>query len=235
LDSVPATEDLFTTIHKGLRSMIYHLGGRLQTNDFADLAGTGVLLTDLEHDFAVARSAGCIVCALQHHAGEEDSTIFPSVSKYAPGLVASLIEEHHELTRRELALAKRGHELLALPSAEDRVREGQALNRSANDLFALYLAHMNREDEWLVPLMREHFTNEQMATMRGTIMSGMPPERLMAILRWMLPSLNIGELAEILSVIQRTTPPPVWAAVTRLGETHVDPGRWTSARRRIAA
>jgi hypothetical protein len=94
---------------------------------------------------------------------------------------------------------------------------------------------MNREDELLVPLMREHFTNEQMATMRGTIMSGMPPERLMAILRWMLPSLNVGELAEILSVIQKTTPAPVWAAVTRLGETHVDPGRWNSARRRIEA
>ncbi|MCI4324250.1 MAG: hemerythrin domain-containing protein, partial [Thermoplasmata archaeon] len=94
---MPATEDLFTTIHKALRSMIYQLGSRLQTNDFADPVETAALVADLEHDFAVARSAGCVVCVLRHHAVAEDASIFPSVSTHAPTLVASLIEEHHEL------------------------------------------------------------------------------------------------------------------------------------------
>jgi hypothetical protein len=33
-----ATMDLFTPIHKALRSMIYNLGGRLQAVDFSDPA-----------------------------------------------------------------------------------------------------------------------------------------------------------------------------------------------------
>src|SRR5580693_5401854 len=33
-----STMDLFTPVHKGIRSMIYNLGGRLQTLDFSDPA-----------------------------------------------------------------------------------------------------------------------------------------------------------------------------------------------------
>lgn len=213
--------------------MLYGLSSRLQTHDFADVTATKVLATDLEHDFAVARSAGCIVCVLNHHATDEESAIFPAAAKAGDPLVTSLIEEHHGLTRREMALARESHALLSLESPEARVAAGIRLNQSANDLFGAYLAHMNREELELVPLMREHFTDEQQIAMRSAIIGGMPPERLFSLLGWMLPSLNVTELAALLSSIRKTAPPPVVKAVTDLGAAKVDPTRWAEVKLRV--
>ena len=94
-----ATEDLFTPIHKGLRSMLYSLSSRIQTNDFADVAATKALVVDLENDFAVARSAGCVLCVMSHHATDEETVIFPDTAKAGIALTTSLIREHHDLTR----------------------------------------------------------------------------------------------------------------------------------------
>ena len=228
-----ATEDLFTPIHKGLRSMLYGLSGRLQTNDFADLATTNGLVTDLEYDFAVARSAGCILCTLNHHATDEESEIFPSVGKVESRLVPQLIEEHHELTRRELAIAQRAHALLALASKEERVDEGTRVNQDFNELFALYLTHMNREETELVPMMQRHFTDDQMVGMRSRIIAQMPPDRLFSILGWMLPSMNVTELATLLSSVRQGAPPPFFQAVTKLCAEKVDAARWSEVTARI--
>ena len=228
-----ATEDLFTPIHKGLRSMLYSLSGRLQTHDFADLDQTRALVTDLETDFAIARTAGCIVCVLSHHATDEETTIFPSAARFGNGLIPQLIDEHHDLTRRELALAQEAHELLGLPSPDLRMAAGVRLNQRANELFAAYISHMNREDAELVPLMREHFSDEQMIAMRTAILGGMPPERVFFILSWMLPSLNVTELSGLLASVRESAPPPLMKAVTDLCAAKVEAARWSEVKRRI--
>lgn len=225
--------DLFTPIHKGLRAMIYSLSGRLQANDFANLETTKVLTTDLEHDFAAARSAGCILCIFSQHATDEDHSIFNHTEKVAQTLTASLMAEHHELTRRELELAQSAHQILAMGSSDDRAVAGVRLNAAANELFASYLVHMNREETELVPLMQQHFTDSEMIAMRGQIIGGMPPERIMSILSYMLPSLNVDELSEFVGSVRRTAPPPVANAVTDLAAAKVDPARWAEAKTRI--
>lgn len=221
-----AKADLFTPIHKALRSMIYGLSGRLQTNDFADVPASQQLMTDLENDFAVARSAGCALCLLARHAVDEESAIFPDAARVANALVTDLISEHHELTRQELEIAKSGHALLAIDSAEDRIRAGAQLNRAANRLFGAYIAHMNREEAELVPLMQEHFSDAEAGAMQGKIIGQMPPERLFAILGWMAPSLNVTELAGLMAALKGSAPPPFMKSVAEFCATRVDPARW---------
>jgi Hemerythrin HHE cation binding domain len=228
-----AKGDLFTGIHKGLRSMIYGLSGRLQTNDFAETTATKALITDLENDFAVARSAGCALCILAHHAVDEEAVIFPGAAKVGNKLIAELISEHHDLTRRELEIAKAGHEILSMDSAEARVEAGIQLNVAANQLFGAYITHMNREEVELVPLMREHFTDAEMFAMRGKIIGQTPPDRLFAILGWMLPSLNVTELSDLLSSMKGAAPPQMMNAVSDLCAARVDPARWDAVKLRV--
>ena len=213
--------------------MIYGLSGRLQTNDFADVTVTGALITDLENDFAVARSAGCTLCLLAQHAVDEESVIFPDAARAGNQLITELISEHHELTRRELEIAMAGHELLAMDSAEARLRAGAHLNLAANQLFAAYITHMNREEVELVPLMREHFSDPEMGAMQGKIIGLMPPDRVFAILGWMLPALNATELTGLLSTFKGTAPPPLLKAVTDIGAARVDPARWAAVKLRV--
>ena len=228
-----ATEDLFTPIHKGLRSMLYHLSSRLQTNDFADATATASLATDLEHDFAVARSAGCVLCVMGKHASDEETQIFSAPSLASERLVAELIEEHHALTRRELALEKGVHEISGMPSPEERVAAGRRLNAAANELLVAYLAHMNREETELTPFMQQHLTDAEMLGMQGKIIASLPPDRLFAILGWMLPSLNVTELSRLLASVRPNAPPPFFRAVTDLCAARVDPSRWQNVKLRV--
>jgi len=221
-----SAQDLFTPIHKGLRSMLYDLSGRLQTNDYADLTATRSLVNDLENDFAIAQKAGCIVCVLSQHANDEETAIFPNAAKAGNGLIATLIEEHHDPARREASIAHSAHDLLAIGNAEGRAEAGIRLNQSANELFAAYMAHMNREETDLVPWMMKHFSDAQMVAMRGAIMGRTPPDRMFAILGWMLPSLNVRELSGLIREVRPTMPPQAFKAITDLCEARVDPARW---------
>jgi Hemerythrin HHE cation binding domain len=230
---VTATEDLFTPIHKAIRSMIYDVGGRLQSNDFSDAAASKPLLDDLEHEFSTALSSGCILCLLHAHATDEESEVFPPVSKHDAALVQGFIEDHHALTRRLETIAKMAHDLASTAPREGRIQLGIELNRETNEFFSAYLDHMNREEKTLVPLMRERFTDQQMRTMRGTIMGRMPRERLASYMRWMLPSLNVDELTGVLAGVKSASPPPVLQFISGIAAQHVDPQRWQTVKERV--
>lgn len=225
--------DLFTPVHKGLRAMMYGLSTQLQTNDFADIESTKKLVVDLENDFATARSAGCVLCTFAHHAHVEESIVFPPSAKAANALVTDLIKDHQELTRREHEIAKTARELLGLSSPEERIAAGIRVNQKANELFARYVVHMNREEVELVPIMREHFTDQEQLAMQGAIIRTFPPDQLMALLGWMLPALNVTELSELLGGVKQMAPPPLMKAVTELCDVRVETTRWTAVKLRI--
>ncbi len=230
-----STEDLLTPIHKALRSMLYQLSTRVQTVDFADLAASRVLATDLENDFDAARSAGCVLCTMAHHAVDEEVAILPAAAKFGNSLVTSLIAEHHDLTRREIEIARSARALLAIDSAAGRVSAGVRLNALTNQLIAAYLTHMNREEAELVPLLQAEFTDAQQAAMRGMIIASIPPARLAVILGWMLPSLNAAELSGFLGGLRRAAPPPLQKMVEEIGAAKVEPTRWAEVQRRLAS
>ncbi len=230
---MPGSVDLFTPVHKGLRAMLYGLSTRLQTNDFADIESTQKLVTDLEISFESARSAGCILCAFAHHANSEESVIFPGTSVAARALVTDLIQDHHELTRRELEIGESARGLLRLSTPNERIAAGVRVNQLANELFGAYIVHMNREETELVPVMREHFTDQEQLKMQGEVIARFPPDRLMALLGWMLPALNVTELSELLAGVKGMAPPPLLKAVSELCETRVEPARWAAVKLRV--
>lgn len=227
-----ATEDLFTPVHKGLRALLYHLSTRLQQNDFADLERSRALAVDLENDFALARSAGCALCLLARHATDEESAIFSAGAIAAEPLVATLIAEHHDLTRRELEIQGAAHALLTLPSPDARIAAGVGLNQRTNQLIAAYLAHMDKEEAELVPLMRARLTDAEMAEMRTSIIRHFPFDRLRALLEWMLPALNVTELSSLLAGIGPSPPPPLVQAVREIAASKIDPRTWNEVRAR---
>ena len=228
-----ANMDLFTPIHKAIRSMIYGLGGRLQSVDFADRAASAAVLSDLQHEFTNAVSATCVLCLLHHHAGSEESHVFPSMESIDPNLIRGLLQDHQEISRRLVVLTDLANELATLEPADRRLELGARINREANEFFAFYMAHMNKEEVTIVPAMKEHFTDGQLGAIQGKIMMSMPPERLSNYLRWMLPSLNLSELTGMMAGVKQGSPPQVLQLVGGIGEANVDPMRWAAVRQRV--
>jgi hemerythrin superfamily protein len=213
--------------------MIFNLGGRLQSVDFADKAASTAILADLQHEFTSTVSATCILCLLHGHASAEEERIFPSMQPIDPGLVRTLIDEHHEITRRLATLTKMADELADIDRPERRLELGARINREANDFFAYYLTHMNKEEVTIVPAMKEHFTDDQMRAMNGAVMGSMPPERLANYLRWMLPSLTLSELTGMMAGVKHGAPPEFLKVVAGIGAANVDPTRWAVVRERV--
>jgi hypothetical protein len=184
--------DIFTPIHKAIRSMIYQLGKELQTTDFTDEKATAAMVSRLKQDLSLASST-CVLCLLHEHAGNEDTYVFPDVRQYEP-VLDTLLQEHREVVRRIAGVWKLADEVKAHSNREERIEMGANLNRSSNDLFAFYLTHLNGEKSTIVPAMWKHFTDEQIIGMNMAIMKNLSPERMSQWMGWMLPSLNINEI-----------------------------------------
>jgi len=213
--------------------MIYSLGGRLQTADFADKVASAELLTDLQHEFSNAVSATCVLCLLHAHAGHEETGIFPSMQTIDPTLIRGLLDDHVEIRRRLTIITQRAEELRAIDAPAERLERGADINREVNAFFAFYLAHMNKEEITIAPAMKEHFTDPQLGAMQGAMMAAMPPDRLASYLRWMLPSLSLGELTGMLTGLKHGAPPEFLRIVDGIGAAQVDPARWALVRERV--
>lgn len=225
-------ENLFRPIHKGLRSMIYEMGRRLQTTDFTDDTAARAMVHELR-DNLTATSSDCTLCLLFAHSTHEEKDFFAPVKTFDPDAIRLMFGEHGEIQRRIRDLAKTGDELLTEKTVARRVELGDRLNLEANDLFAFYLQHMNNEEATIVPIMWEHFTDGQLRKMRAEYHTKTPRARLEAWMRWTLPAMNVHELVVFLGGLKEDGPPELFDYMVNLGDSIVDPTRWQAVRDRI--
>lgn len=211
--------DLFTSIHKALRAMIYATGGVLQTADFAD-------------ERAVERAAAALKPTLgqmQHHHDLEEAHVFPMVRPFEQEMIDDLRAQHEQVERLIGVAAGATDEAVSADAAE-RVVAGVELNRRYNELTALFLEHLAHEEATLLPATWKHFDDARLMAVQGAIIQTQQPEDLMQSLRWMFKGLNRMELVEILSAAGATMPPPALDAVRELGAANMDPAAWAVVR-----
>lgn len=218
--------DLFTPIHKGIRSMIYKLGTELQTADFTDEEATKTMITKLEYNLSLAMSSTCILCMLHEHTGHEDKEVFPKVRAFEPAMVEMLAHEHQEVVLKLAALSKIGKEILETKDSIQRVELGIKLNHSANELFSYYLAHLAKEEVTILPATWQHFTDEELATIRATVDRKIPPDRYAQWMRWVLGSLNVHELIEMFAGLRKNSSPEFLENMVHIADIVVDKERW---------
>jgi hypothetical protein len=209
--------------------MIYELGKELQTTDFTDVHATEVMVSRLKEDLSSASSA-CVICLLHQHAGLEDDYVFPDVRKFEPQMVDTLLEEHREVVKRITAVWKIADEVKMLKNREERLEMGSKLNRTANDLFAFYLTHLNSEESTLVPAMWKHFTDEQIITMRTNVIGSLTEKQAAQWNSWLFPSLNINELTGMFMELKKAAPAPVFQNLTRMAEKMLGEERWAAVK-----
>jgi Hemerythrin HHE cation binding domain len=230
---VTATEDLLTPIHKAIRAMIYDLGGHLQTTDFSDPTTSAPILADLKHDFASGVSRDCVLSMVHAHVRDEDTYVYPRVRPFDASGVDLLIDEHREVADRLVVVARMADEVVTAGDPVQRIEAGRRVNREANEFFAFFLGHMNREEASIGPVLQDHFTNEEIRRLRGEILRAMPPDRFAVLLRWMLPALNVQELGDFLADLKRTAPPEFLRLVRGIAAANVDPDRWHAVKTQL--
>lgn len=182
--------DLFTFIHKSIRSMIYNAASKLQTADFTDEKDVKILLVSLRNDLDL----------LHEHAVNEDNIIFPEIANEEPQMIELLNEEHKKLESKLNGILVLIEKIEHSNSVEERVRLGKSLNSLFNDFIADYLAHMNHEEATVLEASFKYLTDEELIAIRTRIQSNVPPDRYKVWMNWMLRSLNNSELIGLLGV-----------------------------------
>lgn len=215
--------DLFTQIHKGIRSMLYDAGARLQAADFTDRAASTALLDRLERTLGL----------LHEHGVHEDMHYFPALQSSEREVVHLMTDEHQEIGRKTASVRAAMASVLPLAGTEAALEPGARLNRTFNHFMAYYQRHMNHEEETALPAMWRAFSDEQLMAMRAAVLTSIEPSRYADWLRWMLPSLNDPELIGMLRGAKAGSPPEVLRNIAGIAEKVLQPDRWGAIRRTV--
>ena len=208
--------DLFTFIHKSIRSMIYNAASKLQTADFTDEKEVKILLVSLRNDLDL----------LHEHAVNEDNIIFPEIANEEPQMIELLNEEHKKLESKLNGLLVLIEKTEQSNSVEERMLLGNSLNSLFNDFIADYLAHMNHEEATVLEASFKYLTDEELIAIRTRIQSNVPPDKYKVWMNWMLRSLNNSELIGLLGSMKTGAPSNVFQNILDITKSVIDSERW---------
>jgi hemerythrin-like domain-containing protein len=214
--------DLFTTVHKALRALIYHLGSTLQTADFSDEERARDTIAELKH----------LMEMLHEHAMYEDKTVLSAARKFDAELVDNLEAEHHELGARQDIVNAAVSRVEAAANAEERIAAGEELNRSVNEFIAFYLAHLAHEERTILPATWKYFNDEELIGMRVAVQRSTSPGRFEEWMRWMFPAININELTGIFRGLSSHAPRPFYLAMSQIARVSLGEVRWRRVQER---
>lgn len=216
--------DLFTFIHKSIRSMIYNVASKLQSTDFADTKESEEMILSLRQDLEL----------LHEHAVHEDNIIFPEIADNEPEMIKILNDEHKELEIKLNKLLNQMDKIYSTIDDDERLVYGEILNTMFNDFSASYLAHMNHEEATVLDASFKYLTDDELIAIRTRIQSKIPPERYKIWLHWMLKSLNNSELVGLLGGMKVSAPPQVFENVVGVAKSLFDEKKWAKLNAQIA-
>jgi len=187
--------NFYRNIHKALRLGHCRMLAAIGCNDFNNDHRTGELLDSLRALIGLGRS----------HLEIENREIHSALEARRPGASSHAAEDHdhHEQSFAELESLIRAIEV-AVPGRREIA--GRALYRRYALFAATDLEHMNEEETELLQALHEAFTDEELLAIEGRIVSSIPPVKMMAYSKLMIPALNHSERVELLGKMRKAMP-----------------------------
>ena len=136
---------------------------------------------------------------LVYHAKGEEAAAFPAVNGIAPRFSDTYIMDHRELDRLTVGLERLKND----PDDLTAARETAAMNQHLR-------LHLDKEDKFLYPLLRERLSGPEQASMVGRMSAGVPPEKAPMLVNWLYPLLDQGERATMTGVWKVLMPPEIF-------------------------
>jgi hypothetical protein len=169
-------DDLFTSIHKGLRFGLFGMTVQAGRTDWADPAQ----VTELGE-----RWDG-LLTLLRAHGDHEDQHILRLLDACDPFAAEPTSEQHRDLDDLLDDLAERFETVLAAP----RMASGLDLYRDLARFVAAYLTHMHDEETRVMGRIWACCTDEEIAGARQRFMAGMSPRVQALSIEYTLPALD---------------------------------------------
>jgi len=218
---VAATHDLYGPIHKGLRLAHCRLLIRLGAVDVLDRGALATVLADLRAQMILSAA----------HLDHEEREIHAALEQRVPGAARDLYadHEHHRASFVTIEMA------IAAVEATEPSRRRPAVHR-------LYLAftrfvgddfaHMAEEEQTILPVLQDLFTDEELIEIEGRIMAALTPDRMIAYAQLMIPAAGPADRVALLNrvrdgMIREGAQPEAFAGLLNFGAKPALPhGEW---------
>lgn len=192
-------EQPFDLPHKGLRVALAELTAAASGTNFEDHEDC-IALENLFHD---------VWELIANHSAEEERVTFSELEQKAPGSIAPFLSEHRSLDASFEALKN------AVQTQKYRL-SAEKFTADLNRFSAAFQTHMNREEDELQPLIWKHFTDDELAAHRRTIMAASGPELLLKWFRFVFYALTDKQSTEFLARLETMFPLPAFSEATKL-------------------
>jgi len=197
--------DIYGAIHKGLRMAQLQLMMRIGSADFGDETTAKSIISDMRMIMALGAS----------HLKHENDHIHRAMEKKQPGEVDRL-EDQHDSHERDFAALE--DVLAAIEKADGPMRKilARRLYLGLSAFIAHDLEHMHEEETVASPMLHAMFSDHELEQIEMDIIAQLPPEKVIAYMRLMIPASNPDERASLLGGVKASAPPEAFSAVIDL-------------------
>ncbi len=200
---------LVLTPHKGIRYAFAQISSVAGTTDYTDKTEVAELKAQLE-EFGDL---------LEEHANTENEFVLKPLEARLPGSADHDEQDHEHLYALQEALLAKLEGILhpTIPASEAK-SVGYEFYQDLSKLHAAHLEHMLEEEQVTQMLMWAHFTDEELMDIHHQIIQHIPPQKMLAWMKYILPALNHEERFDLLKGMQAGAPAAFFEQVMSVAE-----------------
>ncbi|MBK9014010.1 MAG: hemerythrin domain-containing protein [Saprospiraceae bacterium] len=205
----PARPSLVVTPHKGIRHAFSQLSLIAGNTDYNNKYEVAELKEQLE-EFGEL---------LEEHAHLENEFILKALEAKVPGSSDHDEQDHLDLEAQQTELLAKLEELLdPTISPAEANQKGYGFYQDLSKLHTAHLEHMLEEEQVTQALTWQHFTDEEIMGLHVQIIQHIPPAKMLAWMKYILPALNHGERVGLLKGMQAGAPAAFFEQVMSIAE-----------------
>jgi len=157
--------NIFKRTHKGLRSMLFDAGARIQQSDFTKNNQANAAIDIIKQS---TRS-------FLYHLSKEDNIVYHSVVLYAPYIVAMIEQTNIKDEALARSIDKIMDQYKDKSTKKERVDFGHQLQAAFFEFTAAVLQHMGKEETVINELLWSNYTDRQLIGMEVEMMKQATP------------------------------------------------------------
>jgi len=214
--------NLYTSIHKALRSLMCDTLVRMGRLDVEDAHERATVLGQLETLLEFCRG----------HVQHENEFVHSAIEARLPGGAAVTASDHLEHVDSIDQLAR---EAAALAAAGATDREPLALRLYRH--LALFVAenfqHMHIEETANAAALWAHYSDAELFALHDRLLASLPPEEHLLVARWMVPASTPAERAGMFGAMKTQMPPEACRGMLMHVQPYLDAQGWIKLSRAV--
>ncbi len=158
--------NIFKRTHKGMRSMLFDAGAKIQQADFTKAKQAGIAIESVKQ---TTRS-------FLYHLHKEDSILYHSVILYAPYIVAMIEQTNAKDEKLAKAIDILIESYKDLNTKSEMTSFGLQLQAAFFEFTAVVLQHMNKEETVINELLWTNYTDRQLVALEVEMLKQSTPD-----------------------------------------------------------